>query len=331
MSLSYPYTPFPFNVTPISPPFQLSPVASNTSLGWVPSCATPECIPTASWSTSAINSTLSFRYWGVGLALDGNVTGNMSVRLHRDGVEAAWSPSGDTLFSLLGAPTDQFYLHNITLQVLDASPDAQLTIIRARVNGSSFSSAYFSADRWMIPSNDDSLKYTGFVPQASVARVESSTTYVSSMAGDSLSMQWNASSFLVYGPCGPTNALIRVTIDSQQRIQQQTVNTSTPFVSNDCLLFQAWGLPIPLRSQILIENVDGGMLSIDRFDAFRVQIYSKGASSVKRATIIACAMLGAIGLSAVTIIVYTRRKLRAQQEGGRPLAIRGWSKLLCLK
>ncbi|KDN41053.1 hypothetical protein RSAG8_07759, partial [Rhizoctonia solani AG-8 WAC10335] len=122
-----------------------------------------------------------------------------------------------------------------------------------------------------------------------------------------------------------------VTIDSQQRIQQQTVNTSTPFVSNDCLLFQAWGIPISTRSQILIENVDGGMLSINRFDAFRVQLFTTGASSVKRATIIACGILGSIGVSAVTIIVYARRKRKVEREGGRPLAIRHWLKLLCLK
>ncbi|KAH7322093.1 hypothetical protein B0J17DRAFT_723768 [Rhizoctonia solani] len=192
MSLSYPYTPFPFNVTAISPLFHLTPVTVNdTRLGWVPSCMTPECMPTASWSTSAVNSTLSFQYWGVGVAFDGTVQGNMTVQLIRDGTLMPWNPSGDTLFSLLSQPTDQYFQHNVTLKVLDASPSARLTVTKARVNGSSFADFYFPSDRWIVPSDDDRLDYTGFDPQASVARAELSTVHVSSNAGDNVSMQFN--------------------------------------------------------------------------------------------------------------------------------------------
>ncbi|KAG8727607.1 hypothetical protein FRC11_012822 [Ceratobasidium sp. 423] len=134
---NFPYTPFPFNVTPASPPFDLSPVASNISQGWAPSCSTPECVPTASWSTGSIGASLSFQFWGWDVAFDGNVKGNMSVELLRDGVKEAWNPSGDTLFKLHGQPTDQFYLHNITLKVIDAFPGAELTVNQARVNGGS--------------------------------------------------------------------------------------------------------------------------------------------------------------------------------------------------
>ncbi|CAE6464392.1 unnamed protein product [Rhizoctonia solani] len=267
MSLSYPYTPFPFNVTAISPLFQLSPLSSNgTSMGWVPSCITPECMPTASWSTSAVNATLSFQYWGVGVAFDGKVQGNTTVQLVRDDVQHEWKPSGETLFNLLSKPTDQFFQHNVTLKVIDASPNALLTVTRARVNGSSYGDFYLYTDRWVLPSNEDRLKYTGFVPQSSVAHAESSTTYVSSSAGDSVSMQFNGSALLVYGPCGPTNGLMRISIDGQQEV----VNTSKPFASNDCLLIQSWGLPEVLH-ELLIENVDGGKLGIDRLDFFRFQ------------------------------------------------------------
>ncbi|KAH7322066.1 hypothetical protein B0J17DRAFT_772915 [Rhizoctonia solani] len=191
MSLDYPYTPFPFSITAISPAFYLYPITTNTSLGWAPSCATPECIPTASWSTGAINSTLSFQYWGVGVAFDGNIQGNMSVQLVWDGMQIPWSPSEDTLLNLPGGPTDQFFQHNITLRVADASPGARLTVTGARVNGSSYGDSYWSSDRWTVTSDDDRLDYTGFVQQTNVAQAESSTTFVSSEAGDKVSMQFN--------------------------------------------------------------------------------------------------------------------------------------------
>ncbi|CAE6442362.1 unnamed protein product, partial [Rhizoctonia solani] len=191
MSLDFPYTPFPFSATAISPSFNLSPILANTSRGWTPSCTTPECIPTASWSTSAINSTLSFHYWGVGVAFDGNIQGNMSVQLVWDGMQVPWNPSGGALFNLRGGPTDQFFQHNVTLRVADASPNARLTVTRVRVNGSSFGDSYWPSDRWTVSSDDDRLDDTGFVQQTSRARAGSSTTYVSSKAGDIISMQFN--------------------------------------------------------------------------------------------------------------------------------------------
>ncbi|CAE6442364.1 unnamed protein product [Rhizoctonia solani] len=191
MSLDFPYTPFPFNITPISPAFHLSPITSNISLGWAPSCETPDCIPNASWSTTAINSTLSFAFRGWDVTFDGSVKGNMSVELFFEGEQTPWNPSRDTLFSLHSRSTDYEQQHNVTLKVLDASPDAQLTITRARVNGSSFADYYFPADRWTVPSDDDRLEYTGFVQQTSVAGAGSSTTYVSSRAGDTVAMHFN--------------------------------------------------------------------------------------------------------------------------------------------
>ncbi|CAE6451260.1 unnamed protein product [Rhizoctonia solani] len=192
MTPTFPYTPFPFNVTAASPLFQLYPVSlHNTRDGWVPSCTTPACIPTASWSTSTINSTVSFQYWGWDVAFDGYVKGNMSIQLLRDGVQAPWSPSEGTLFSLRGEPTDYLYQHDIMLKVLDASTDAQLVVTRARVNASTYADIYIPADFWTIPSNDDMLVYTGFTPQVNVAHSGSPTTYISSKAGDMLSLQLN--------------------------------------------------------------------------------------------------------------------------------------------
>ncbi|CEL58483.1 hypothetical protein RSOLAG1IB_08574 [Rhizoctonia solani AG-1 IB] len=75
---------------------------------------------------------------GWDVAFDGRVEGNMTVELFRNGIRTPWSPSGDTLFRLHGESTDHFYQQEVTLKVLEASPDAQLVLTQARVNGSSF-------------------------------------------------------------------------------------------------------------------------------------------------------------------------------------------------
>ncbi|CAE6494782.1 unnamed protein product [Rhizoctonia solani] len=189
---SYTYTPFPFNVTPASPLFELSPIGSDLTQGWVPSCFTPECVPTASWATGSIGATLSFQFWGWDVTFDGNVKGNMSVEILRDGVKEIWNPSADTLFSFHGALTDEFYYHSITLKVLDASPNSELIVNQARVNGSTFGGSLdYDRRTWTIPSSDERLIYSGFSEQASVAQEETLITYVSAKAGGKAFMRFN--------------------------------------------------------------------------------------------------------------------------------------------
>ncbi|CAE6449563.1 unnamed protein product [Rhizoctonia solani] len=323
MVSNYPYTPFPFSVTPISTLFRPSSISLNTSLGWAPSCTTPECLPTASWSTSAINSTLSFQFWGWDVAFDGRVEGNMTVELIRDGIEVPWNPSEDTLFRLHGGPTDYLSPHEITLKVLEASPDAQMTITQARVNGSSFADYYWPANRWTITSDSDRVNYTGFVSQTGAVGAESSTTYISSTAGDTVSMQFNGSTFLVYGPCGPTNGLMKVTFDNYE----ETVNTSKPFASNDCLLYHTRAVPVRYIHQVTIENVDGSTLGISRFELFRVMLDERQPGI--QAPLIAGITLGIIGVCALIVVVYVRRAVKKKEEmDGRP-ASRRLSRLLC--
>ncbi|CAE7229176.1 unnamed protein product [Rhizoctonia solani] len=316
---AFPYTSFPFNVTAISPLFHLSPVSSSASLGWVPSCTLPECIPTASWSTGATNSTLSFNYWGWGVELNGNVKGNMSVELFHDGGRVMWDPSGDTLFNIRGdsAGYEQLEQRNITLRVLDASPGSQLTVTQARVNGSTRADYNWPADRWVVSSDDERLEYTGFAQQASEGKAQSSTTYSSSRTGDSVSMQFNGSAFLVYGPCGPTNGLMRVTIDGIEQI----VNTSRPFASNDCLLFQSPGQVVHSLHQFLIENVDGRTLSIGRLEFIRIQMYKKGGMGIVRTTVVSSTIAAILAVFWVVIVIYllkARRKQVSGVDGPRP-------------
>ncbi|KAH7337119.1 hypothetical protein B0J17DRAFT_719011 [Rhizoctonia solani] len=263
----FPYVPFPFSVTPASPLLGLSPVASNTNQGWLPSCSTPECVPTANWSTSLIGASLSFQFWGWDVAFDGEVKGNMSIELLRDGVKEKWNPSADTLFGL----------------ILDASPNAELTVDQARVNGSTL--------RWTIPSHDKSLSYKGFIEQPSAAEAGSRAMYISSKAGDTASMQFNASTFLLHGPCGPTNGLIKVTIDGRE---------ST-----------AKGFSRSMMHQLVIENVDGATLGIDKFEFFWLPeaLYGHLTVGAMAVVIIFVSVFAAVSLWAGVLVFLRRPKL----------------------
>ncbi|GAB1520954.1 hypothetical protein RhiTH_004043 [Rhizoctonia solani] len=134
----------------------------------------------------------------------------MDIEICRDEIRLPWSPFGGTLASIRGGATDQSYLHNVTLKVINASSGAELTVTQAWVNGS------LNADRWIVLSDDTRLSYTGFTQHAGAAKAGSSTTYVSSKAGDKASMRFNASTFLIHGPWGPTNGQIKVSIDGRE-------------------------------------------------------------------------------------------------------------------
>ncbi|CAE7150470.1 unnamed protein product [Rhizoctonia solani] len=129
-------------------------------------------------------------------------------------------------------------------------------------------------------------------------------------------MELNASTFVMYGPCGPKHGLMRVTIDNKIQSQQQIVNTSRPIASNSCLLFQAWSLSVLSLDQVLIENLGGGMLGVERFNVTTLQIYYVGESTGIRATVVACVLLGTVMALVVTIVVYVTRALRKKQRTG---------------
>ncbi|CAE6512374.1 unnamed protein product [Rhizoctonia solani] len=299
----YPYTPLPFNVTLASPLFQLSPSASNITQGWVPSCSTPDCVPTASWSTGSVGATLAFQYWGSDVAFDGNVKGNMSVEFLLDGVSKTWSPSTDMLFRLHGEGNDNLRLQNLTLRVLDAAPDSELTIKQARVNGSSFTADVWGLDRWIIPSNDMGLRYTGFVQQPSSIQAGSQTTYVSSKAGDTMSTQFNGSALLIHGPCGPTNGLVKVKINDKEA----TVNTSKPIPSDDCLIFQSWGFPSTAMHELRVENVDGAALGINRVEFFLVSPYVNKGNSRDPGGALVAGIVIVVVFTVLAVIIITFR------------------------
>ncbi|CAE7209364.1 unnamed protein product, partial [Rhizoctonia solani] len=233
------------------------------------------------------------------------------------------SPLEDTLFSWPDHEIDYVYSHDITLKVVDASPDARLTVTRMRVNGSSLTPPNIPGYRWAVPNSQVKLKYTGFIQQVFNTQAESLATYVSSTAGDTMSMRFNASSLLVYGPCGPDNGLMRLILNNYHHI----VNTSKPFACSDCLLFQpeARGLGKSHLRKLLIENMDGKTLGINRFELFR-PIYVSSVSGM-RSIAAASGMASLVVTCIMMMAVYVIKSVKNRRSMGAPHANRRWFQL----
>ncbi|CAE6534437.1 unnamed protein product [Rhizoctonia solani] len=305
-------TPYPLTTYPSSPLWQLTPVSSNSSLGWAPSCTASDCIPTASWSTGTVNSTITYMYYALGHTIFGKVDGDMKLQLIRNGKEEAINPSGDILFTTPGdaAKSDDDLHQNLTIKVIEASNGARLTVNKAFINGSSFVTDPFPSDRWTLASNDGALKYTGFVQQQATTGLPSPTTYVSSAVGDKVFMQYNGSAFTIYGPCGPSNGLMRVIIDGKE----DTTNTTKPFQSDDCLLYQSPGMSSNNLHTLEIDNVDGRTLAINHIEFFRILINGNSSGATMTGAKIVGIVIGVIVGVAALIILYSTRSRKSRQK-----------------
>ncbi|KAH7322092.1 hypothetical protein B0J17DRAFT_772935 [Rhizoctonia solani] len=316
---SFPSTPVPITSYLSSPLWQLSPTASNSSAGWTPSCTDASCVSTASWSTSAVGSTATYLFWAWGHRIYGTVEGNMKLQVFRNGQEESVSPSGDVIYFFPGLPTDQYLHQNLTIKVLEASSGSRLIINKAEINGSTFGDIEVSKDEWKLATNDGALQYTGFIQKSAPAGLDSPTTYVSTTAGDKMSMpQFNGSALTIYGPCGPSSGLMRVKVYQQDDV----VNTTKPFQSDDCLLYQSPGMPVDRFHSLDIENVDGRTVAITRMEFIRLNV-NRQPNVVKNAGIIVGISVGVALVIAIGILVYSTRSRKARQKFGN------FWKLLC--
>ncbi|CAE6504453.1 unnamed protein product [Rhizoctonia solani] len=316
---SFPSTPFPITSYLSSPLWQLSPTASNSSAGWTPSCTESNCLPTASWSTSAVGSTATYMFWAWGHSIYGTVEGNMMLQIVRNGKEESVSPSGDVIYFSPGLPLDQYTHQNLTIKVLEASSGARLIINKAEINGSSFGDDILPKEEWKLASDNGAFQYTGFVQQAAPAGLDSPTTYVSTTAGDKMIMpQFNGSALTIYGPCGPSSGLMRVKVYEQDDV----VNTTKPFQSDDCLLYQSPGFPVNRIHSLEVENIDGRTVAVTRVEFIRL-ITMENSHSVRNAGMIVGISVGSALLIAILILVYSTRSRKARQKFGN------FWKLLC--
>ncbi|CAE6467235.1 unnamed protein product [Rhizoctonia solani] len=124
-----------FNTTLTSPLFNLFPIApSGEGLGWEPSCSAPNCLPIASWSTSFVNSTLDFSYWGSYVSFHGMVEGSMTAQITQDGQQEQRNLSNGILLTIKSSHLGDLDFHNLSIKIINASPNARLTVTRFAIS-----------------------------------------------------------------------------------------------------------------------------------------------------------------------------------------------------
>jgi len=250
---------------------------------------------------------MHFTFWGWDVAFDGQMQGDMNVKLVLDDREMALNPSDGSLFSI--KDLDNLQRHSLSLTVQNASAGSLLSVNQARINASTFSDQITPSAQWDLPSNDGVFSYTGFVQQQSAGGSPSPTTYTSSAIGDTASVTFNGSTVLVYGPCGPSSGLIRVTIDDTP----ESVNTTTPVASSNCILYQSRGYSALNVHKLVVENQDGKPLSINHMSFFRVIEYSGTKSGANIAAVVG-GVIGGIVFVAFLIVLYSMRSRQTRQK-----------------
>ncbi|QRV88129.1 hypothetical protein RhiJN_16147 [Ceratobasidium sp. AG-Ba] len=305
-------TPYPFNVSLPSALIHAVPFTSNTSSGWAASCN--ECA-NGVWSTNAVNSSISFSFYGWDVAFDGQVQGDMSIKLAVDGIDTSLTSTPGSIFELKGL--EPFKQHLVELSVHSASSGSLLSVSQARVNGSTFSDLRQDRAIWDLPTNDGSVTWNGFQQQPSASGSFSPTTYVSSKAGDTGSVQFNGSAVTIYGPCSPTSGLLRVQLDSNEAV---TVNTSSPITSPNCLLYQTPGFSALSIHTLSVTSADQNPVSINHFEFCRVFAFASTTNNVAPGAIVG-GVIGGIVLIAILIVVYSMRSRKTRQKVNRAFSM----------
>ncbi|KAG9098719.1 hypothetical protein FRC07_010598 [Ceratobasidium sp. 392] len=303
--MAYPHVPFPVNVPLTSTLFHAAPFTSNATTGWTSNCN--ECANSV-WSTSAPSSSLNFNFWGWDVAFDGQIQGNMSVKFILDGIETNLNPTNGTLFDITSL--DNLKEHSLSLTVQSAEPGSSLSVNQARINASTFSDDIFPFAQWELPSNDGAINWNGFTQQPSAAGSFSPTTYVSNGAGSTGSMTYNGSTVFLYGPCSPTSGLLRVSIDNADT---QTVNTSSPITSPNCILYQARGYSALSLHTVSWSTEGDAPVSINHLSFFRVLEHADSGNGVAPAAVVG-GVIGGIVLVAILIVAYSMRSRKTRQK-----------------
>ncbi|KAG8730937.1 hypothetical protein FRC12_019991 [Ceratobasidium sp. 428] len=306
--MAYPHVPFPVAVPLTSTLFHAAPFTSNASTGWASNCN--ECANSV-WSTSAPQSSLNFNFWGWDVAFDGQVQGSMNVKFILDGLETTLNPANGTLFAI--KDLDNLKEHSLSLTVQSAEPGSSLSVNQARINASTFSDDTFPFAQWELPSNDGAINWSGFTQQPSAAGSFSPATYVSSGVGNTGSMTYNGSTVIIYGPCSPTSGLLKVSIDNQDT---QTVNTSSPITSSNCILYQSRGYSALALHTLSFSSESDAPVSINHLSFFRVLEHSDSGDGVAPGAIVG-GVIGGIVLIAILIVAYSMRSRKTRQKINR--------------
>ncbi|CEL63079.1 hypothetical protein RSOLAG1IB_10703 [Rhizoctonia solani AG-1 IB] len=284
---------FDVRIAHSSPLFTALPLTGNRATGWTTSCNATgypcDEVGQSSVSTAKADATMSLNFWGSRIELRGRLVGGMSLDWELDG--SSQSPNGEQTSRegsiIVGEPLDPELLavfegldsskaHTLKFTTRPTLPSATMSFrgavvtVGTGVTGGSMSMAYLDDDDpaleysqtpggWARYNEYESPAFNITQPEGVTNRMFQSTKVL----GESVTMNFNGTQVLIYGPCYSSNGAYAVTLDQEDPVvYNASINAySAPnaaFVAGACLRYMSPPLTPDRLHYISMANADQG-------------------------------------------------------------------------
>lgn len=209
--------------------------------------------------TSLDGASLSIRWRGTGIQLQGNAT-NASYSLLLDGAAVkpeVFDTSNSILATIQGLP-DAEHTISLTTQIPgnQDSLNSSIVVFDRAIIISTITNDTFPDETFTLRTlNDDDIAYLG---QWSFQNSSGFSFHQSSTVGDRALATFNGTTFLLKGTTSPTSGNYTVTLDNIST----SLSGQSSFTAHDTLLFFASDLDPNLNHSVEIRNDGGGNLAL---------------------------------------------------------------------
>ncbi|CAE6451589.1 unnamed protein product [Rhizoctonia solani] len=239
---------FDVRIAHTSPLFTALPLTGNRESGWTTSCTANgypcDALGQSSVSTAKADATMSLNFWGSRIEVRGRLSGGMSLDWELDG--SGRSPNGEQTSKegsiIVGEPIDPEVMavfegldsskeHTLKFTTRSSLPSAIVTFkgavvtVGTGITGGSLSMSYLDDDNpaleysqtpggWARYNEYESPAFNITQPEGVANRKFQSTK----KPGESVSMNFNGTQVLIYGPCYSSNGAYAITLDQQEAI-----------------------------------------------------------------------------------------------------------------
>ncbi|KAG8689515.1 hypothetical protein FRC11_002202 [Ceratobasidium sp. 423] len=284
---------FDVRIAHTSPLFTALPLTGNQETGWATACTASgypcDGLGQSSVSTAKADATMSLSFWGSRIEVRGRLIGGMDLDWELDG--SSRSPNGEQVSKegsvVVGEPLDPELLvvfegldsnkaHTLKFTTRPSLPSAVATFkgavvtVGTGITGGSMSMTYLDDDNpaleysqtpggWARYNEYESPAYNITQPEGVTNRKFQSTKVLR----ESVSMNFNGTQVLIYGPCYSSNGAYTITLDQQEVvIYNASINAySAPnaaSVAGACLRYMSPPLSPDRLHYVNMANADQG-------------------------------------------------------------------------
>ncbi|CAE7088563.1 unnamed protein product [Rhizoctonia solani] len=284
---------FDVRIAHTSPLFTASPLTGNRETGWATACSASgypcDGLGQSSVSTAKADATMSLNFWGSRIEVRGRLSGGMNLEWELDG--SSRSPNGEQVSkegdTVVGEPLDPEVLavfegldsskeHTLKLTTRSSLPSAVVTFkgavvtVGTGITGGSMLMTYLDDDNptleytqtpggWARYNEYESPAFNITQPNGVTNRKFQSTK----VPGESISMNFNGTQVLIYGPCYSSNGQYAITLDQQEAIVYNASSNAysqpnAASVAGACLRYMSPPLSPDRLHYINMANADQG-------------------------------------------------------------------------